>query len=416
MTGYCKVGFHAGVGGNRSGIGDYMRRLDSAGIPFCVKSVHDVGLAVEAAEYARRSGVKHNIVLRFTNPGGAANDEPDLNLAPEEAAEVYWQQTKRSIPPEFEPYREHVWIEMTNELDKSRCDWLGFFGHHLGGLALADGYRVALFGMNAGEPEPEHWATPGMQLYLRDCAANPERLAVTLHEGKLAGPDGQPGMHSNASDFYPHLIGRFQWLFAICDRSGIDRPTVFISEWAWKYDDMPHVGRAMQDVVWLSELVARFPSVRGVFLWNLTGGSAWADLPDQLQRMIRPVTEYALQARFPDPVPPTKPEPPPYSTEPSDGPEPEAEPVRRGDPRVQYRRVYQVLWPDLSDEQAVEIFRQGWREGRRTTGASFDDGGIGDLDWRIVEVFGCPPEKQQDVLKWYREHYWGVTVHFREAV
>ena len=43
------IGFHAGVGGNRTGIGDYFAALDAAGIPFVVKSVNDGGLAAEAA-------------------------------------------------------------------------------------------------------------------------------------------------------------------------------------------------------------------------------------------------------------------------------------------------------------------------------------------------------------------------------
>jgi GH25 family lysozyme M1 (1,4-beta-N-acetylmuramidase) len=97
---YWKIGWHAGVGGNRNNIGQYMSRLDAAGIPFCVKSVNDGGLVEEAAGIARSSGVKHSIIFRLTNPGGAPHDKPDFNKTPEAAAVQHWSLVRNNLPPE----------------------------------------------------------------------------------------------------------------------------------------------------------------------------------------------------------------------------------------------------------------------------------------------------------------------------
>ena len=43
ITVFNKIGFHAGPAGNPTGIGDYMRKLDGAGIPFVMKSVDHYG-------------------------------------------------------------------------------------------------------------------------------------------------------------------------------------------------------------------------------------------------------------------------------------------------------------------------------------------------------------------------------------
>jgi len=293
QTAYVKVGFHAGVGGNRDGIGAYFSRLDAEGIPFSIKSVDDAGLAVEAARYARQSGVRHNIILRFTRPGGAIHDLPNFDLPPEQAAQEHWARVRSSIPPEIDPYKDLIWIEPTNEIDThTKADWLGWFCYYIGRLGMADGYKIALAGFNAGQPEPEHWELEGFRLFLQDCAANPERLAVSLHEGKLGD------MNAHPATFYPHIIGRFTWLYEVVDQMGIGRPTTFISEWAWSYNDMPGVSPAMEDVEWLSELIARYPTVRGVFLWNLAAGSQWAGLWNKLQKLIVPITDYAVATRF----------------------------------------------------------------------------------------------------------------------
>lgn len=407
MTQFCKVGFHGGGGGNHTGIGDYMRRLDRAGIPFCMKSVNNVGLAVEAAHIGRNSGVRHNIVLRWTNPGVPPGLEvPDYHLSPEEAATDHWDLLKQSInaAPEFDEFKDLIWVESFNEPrtepdladpafgDMHPTDWLGYFAHFVGQFAVAEGYRWAAFGMNAGTPEPEGWKLPGMVKYLEDCAANPGTLAVALHEYTFNLQEGMKAM-------FPDLIGRFTWLFDACDELGIGRPTTLITEGGWTYNNMPGKAQAMDDLRYYSKLIARYRNVQAMYLWTLEGPSA---LPNKLQRFIAPLTDFALEAEFPDPEPDSEPrrpdmEPaphPPIEVIPDPIPVDDTEtssPLARGAPRAQYDRTYVLLPPDAGKEWANAVVDATWEDGKFTVGSSADDAGIGDLD--IKRVIAVNPGK-----------------------
>lgn len=93
--------------------------------------------------------------------------------------------------------------------------------------------------------------------------------------------------------------------------------------------------------------------------------------------------------------------------------EPEPEPVPgRGVPRLQYARRYNVIPGVATEEQAVEVFRQGWQRGRETTGGSYDDAGIGDLDDRTAVLYGIEEPDQQTMLDWYAKWYPEVEVAF----
>lgn len=291
-----------------TGIGAYMQRLDSAGIPFCLKSVDGVGVVWEGAQLVKASGVPHNLMFRFSIYPLRNDDLPDLYMDPEQSAQRHWDRVlaRMAQAPEYEDIKDIVWLEPTNEIDThAHHEFLGWFSYYIAKLALADGYRIALSGMNAGQPEPFHWREPGFVAFLELCAENPEMVAVSLHEGKLGDMNDPP------ETFYPHLIGRFEWLYEACDEMGIARPTTFLSEWAWAYNNAPSVGPAMEDVAWLAELVSHYPTLRGVFLWNLAAGENWADLDDKLNRLIVPVTEYTLNTTFPDPEPAPLPDPVP---------------------------------------------------------------------------------------------------------
>lgn len=94
--------------------------------------------------------------------------------------------------------------------------------------------------------------------------------------------------------------------------------------------------------------------------------------------------------------------------------EPPVEPCY-GLPRLQYRRVYRVLHPSLSDEQAIEAFRLG-AERKETAGWSFDDAGLGALDDKTAVVIGNLSQIQQnELVDWYDVHYPGTKVEFEPA-
>jgi uncharacterized protein affecting Mg2+/Co2+ transport len=284
---FCKVGFHVGPGGNLTGLGDWMRKLDGAGIPFFLKSADHYGVLFEGANIAADSGIEHQLVYRQSTGGqndGFDYDVPDYSLEAAEAAERHWQATRDKLPPEFDPAR--VWVEPVNEVDKNRCDWLGRFAVHYANLALADGYKVTMFGWASGEPEMEGWETEGMLTYLRVCAARPEQAAVALHEYD-ADLDGFEAV-------YPFHLGRFQYLFAVCDKHGIDRPTVHITEWGWAQDRVPSWEKARPNIEAASRVYAPFPQIKGAAIWSLGQSS-------QSQQLIAPLGEFIVAEWFPVP-------------------------------------------------------------------------------------------------------------------
>jgi hypothetical protein len=287
-----KIGFHVGPGGNMTGIGDWMKRLDAAQIPFFLKSVDNYGPLFEAVGYMKASGVPHTLVYRLSTQGrndGFDYDVPDYDRSPEEAAARHWQQTRSKLPPEFD--KERVWLELINEVDKARADWLGHFAFHSGQMALQEGYKVALFGWSSGEPEPADWETEGMLCYLRLCAEKPDQAAVSLHEYS----------YKKEEIWYlrDSLIGRFLKLFNACDKHHIKRPRILITEWGWTYNSVPDPTRALRDIEEVGELYALYPEILGAAIWYL--GSGFGDIANETQLLIAPVTEFTLRHRYPLP-------------------------------------------------------------------------------------------------------------------
>ena len=287
--GFAKIGFHAGVGGNRTGLGEWMQRLDAAGVPFFVKSVDDSGPLVEAQELLRTGDTPHVLIYRRS---GNEYDTPNYDLPPEEAARQHWQLHMEAFPQELDP--SLVWLETINEVDKGRSEWLGHFAQETARLALADGFRWAAFGWSSGEPEIADWQSPSMQAFLRLAAANPDRLAIALHEYSFDV--------DAIADQYPYKVGRFQQLYQVTDQLGLPRPTVLITEWGWAYQDVPTADRALRDIDWAAALYAPYPEVKGAAIWYLGGG--FGDIAQQAQKLISPVTGYSMGTYFPIPLPP----------------------------------------------------------------------------------------------------------------
>lgn len=293
--GHNKIGFHLGPGGNPTGIGQYMAELDAAGKPFVIKSVDHYGMCYEAAQY---TNAPHNIIFRLSTAGqndGVQYDVPDYVLDPNSAAHKHWNATVAKLPPEFN--KQRVWLEVINEIDKNRADWLGWFGKYIAQLAINDGYKIALFGWSSGEPEPEHWHTIGMEEYLRMCAEFPESCAVALHEYSYTV--------ESIYDGYPNKIGRFEQLFAACDEMGIARPVVHITEWGWALNDIPDIDQALSDIDLVARDYAIHPQIRSAAIWYL--GSGFGGIADETQKLIAPVTQYTLNVELPG----EEPEPPP---------------------------------------------------------------------------------------------------------
>ncbi len=86
----------------------------------------------------------------------------------------------------------------------------------------------------------------------------------------------------------------------------------------------------------------------------------------------------------------------------------------RGQPRMQYERVY-VLLPQGGDARwAQAVIDATWNRYHYTIGGSADDAGIGDLDFRRVIAIN-PREWPTDLRAFFDEHYPGVAYVAVEA-
>ena len=278
-----KIGFHAGDRGRWGDLVDMMIELDAAGVPFFLKSTDNAQPLYIAQELMKRSGVPHTLVYRRVS---GVDNVPNYNADPKAAAAYHWAQHKAIFPPELDP--EYVWVETVNEVDKNRAAWLADFAYETAQLTLRDGFRWAAFGWSSGEPEPTDWESPSMLKFLRLAGENQDRLAVALHEYSYDVDD--------IGAIYPYLIGRFQFLFDACDRNGIMRPTILITEWGWTYNTVPSPAQAMADIRWAARLYAAYPQVKGAAIWYL--GDTPGTIEDQTAELIDPVRNYSLSHYF----------------------------------------------------------------------------------------------------------------------
>ena len=375
-----KIGFHTGPGGNQTGLGDWMRSLDKAGIPFMIKSVDSYGPVFEASQLTKKSGVNHVLVYRVSTAGqGHKYDydvppykDPKFVNDPEGGAEKHWQKTLQKIPPEFD--KKRAWVEPINEVDRNLCDWLGRFAVHIANLAQKDGYKVSLFAWSSGEPEPKGWEEPGMLAYLRLCAERPEQAAFALHEYSYTV--------KNIKDGFPFKIGRFKALFDVCDRHLIARPTVHITEWGWTLDNVPSSAQAIKDIEEIMCVYGRYPEIKGAAIWYL--GPSFGGIANKAQKLIKPVTDFTLNTtlelitdppRFqlqpfpveppipvdPDSPDPVEPKPPkPVDPEPPKPVDPEpSEPVAPPQPNLAF--IDDITIPDDSRITGGMAFVKTWR-------------------------------------------------------
>jgi hypothetical protein len=228
-------------------------------------------------------------------------DVPNYSLSPEESARDHWHMTKKHLPTELlvdNYHKSQVWLEVINEVDKNRADWLGFFGVEIAKIAYQEGYKVALFGWSSGEPEDHHWREPGMVRFLEHAALNPDRLAVALHEYSYSDDiwDGYTIDDMDQVEYWK--VGRFTRLFDVCDDLGITRPTTLITEWGWHATSIPDdtddfIVPVHTQIEQVGKFYDQYPEVKMAGLWYLGGG--YSNIANSAQRLIAPVGVMALE-------------------------------------------------------------------------------------------------------------------------
>ena len=171
-------------------------------------------------------------------------------------------------------------------MDKNRSEWLAELSWHTAQMAPAQGFNYAAFGWSSGEPEPEHWEGPWMINLLELASDQPDRVAIALHEYSFTT--------DNLTRSYPYLVGRFQALYDVADSYGLRRPTLLVTEFGWEYQHVPGVDQALGvDIPWAAAPYADHPEVLGTAIWFLA--PAFGNIDDETQRLIFPLTEYALR-------------------------------------------------------------------------------------------------------------------------
>jgi len=90
---------------------------------------------------------------------------------------------------------------------------------------------------------------------------------------------------------------------------------------------------------------------------------------------------------------------------------PSPPPSDRGHPRVQYERVFHLLPPGVTREEAHAALDDAF-VGRHTIGFSADDAGTGDLDARRVIAYN-PDRWPSDLGQFFERYYPGVDYHVR---
>jgi GH25 family lysozyme M1 (1,4-beta-N-acetylmuramidase) len=276
-----KIGFLTGVGGNATGIGDYVNRCDAAGVPAIIGANDDVKGIADILKLD--TNVPHQMLYRVVVEGGEPFAVPRYDLTPLDAALEYHERIRNRIHPMVVDNKDKVWIALGNELDRKRSNWLGEWAYESAGLWNSLGYKVAMFGFASGTPEPLHWETPGMLKFLRLAGNQRKKISVNLHEYSY---------DNDILRIFPYRVGRFQYLFDMCDTLGIARPAVWIGEWGWFHDRVPNASAGMPQLADVSRLYSQFDTILGAASWTLQNWNT--EIYNQLNSYITPVTIHSI--------------------------------------------------------------------------------------------------------------------------
>jgi len=297
ITVHPNVGFHLGSGGNARGINEnYILPVAQAGLPITVVAadVSPYDAMMAAKQYPHKD---HFIAWRTTTypvPGNNYTTDPVV------AARQDWARYLEEMPPEVKAQRDDVWIIVWNEVrgevtdeyiydNMHISDYLAIAGVEIFRLALADGYRVMLYGFAPGNPEPEMWQRPSMINMLKFMAENPDETGIALHEYSLS---------DNMDGVYPYLIGRFEDMLKACDQYKIGWPSFAVTEFGWRQEWVPAPPAAIADLNLPTVMsnYMRYPNFKGAAIWYL--GGKFENVADLAQKLIQPVGQYVLNTTY----------------------------------------------------------------------------------------------------------------------
>lgn len=213
----------------------------------------------------------------------------------------YINRLNEEWPPELD--KELFYVELINEVDKNEADWIGWFMCELAQAAMDNGYRFCGPAWNTGEPEKEHWETPGMLAYLRMCEQHPKDLAIAVHEYAFNYDMLDTKVH-------PWQMGRVALLNMVCFENSITLPDVFVTEFGWSYNDAPNTASGISQIIRMYEwYLENAPNVKATFLWCLDRSDAYEDLPDKINSYMKPLANAIIAKDWAEPSIPDFPDP-----------------------------------------------------------------------------------------------------------
>jgi hypothetical protein len=410
-----KLGAH--VLRNAAGLREYIRAR-----PAVVKFVGDWGMATDVPEgvlvIGRRHQGSYDAVMQYEH-----GEEPH------EAAEKFIEdqlETYQSNPITYwEGHNEPVWT------DAEGMAWYAQF--EIERMKLMDelGFKCVLANFASGTPQMDLWPAfmPAIEAALEYDAI------LGLHEyscpwmwwmtGKYQlDPSADQGDEGWTTLRYRKVYRRFFLpedlrVPLVITEGGID-PLVNPKPQGSKSGTWKHLGSYWRDhhegpveytgdkadyyfrqLVWYDEEMQKDDYVIGMtlFTWG-SFGKPWADFDvagTQVADKLIAYTEEnpASTFKYAD-----------YAS--GSGKKVDKKPAQRsrGQPRVQYERVYLLLPPNAGADWARAAVEGSWDDARYTIGSSADDAGIGDLDVR--RVLAVNPQAwpgPQSLEDFYTEYY-----------
>lgn len=425
-------GFHTGSGG----LGVPNRFFESAkshGIPIFAKATDTSQSLYDALRIA--DGDPSAVVIfrrsvrpadRTAPPSGDPN-VPRWDVHPWTAAQEHWEWHKKYIPQDLlDNYpRDLITVEITNEIAKefvytrredipesylanrpapyqresdgrwvlSNASWVGWFLYHAALYVIDDGFRFAGPGWTTGEPEPEHWSSPGMIDFMRLACDYPDKIYVAIHEYRLS---------INATEFVDYYhIGRVKMMADACHQAGIGIPSFVITEWGWTYTGVPDMPRLRTDLIAALNEYSKYESFRGLAVWALNAG--YSDIHTKLSGAINEL-EVIHDMTFPDPIYPQDPDvdPPPAD-------------ANEGNSPMDYNKTYHVVSSWNTPSEIDQIYAIA-RERMQSVGPSAHDAGIGNgptgapLKSKTVVFYNMPSDVVQDYIDFYDEYFPSVSI------
>lgn len=309
------AGFHLGMLGNQTGIGDkYYNLLAARRIPFVIVAADQFPEEAQALAAADRQ-TRHFIGYRRTGRvGSAARDVPpsgDPNvprwgIPAQQASDEHWAWHTAAdvLPTEYDG--SVTYLITVNEPNKDNDDyveWLADVEYYSCLKALATGFRYGVFGWAGANPEPRHWQGPNMTRLLDLLEQNPGKLALIVHEYSWV----ISSIWDGKKDGIYYRVGRaHQYLLS-------QRPNLpfAITEFGWSESEAPGATQAVRETREVAELYVKYPYFLGMAIWYLGGG--YNNICNTVNTYILPITNEIINNPIivDDIITPPPPPPPP---------------------------------------------------------------------------------------------------------